>query len=78
MRPWSSMRRGENIYKLQNADKATFNSPTEIKAAPAQISKSLEEREFVVDSGASMHMLSKRDLNSGELETLRRPRNPRR
>ena len=30
-----------------------------------------EEREFVVDSGASMHMVSKRDLNSAELETVR-------
>ena len=28
-----------------------------------------EEREFVVDSGASMHMVSKKDLNKAELET---------
>ena len=34
-----------------------------------------EEHEFVVDSGASVHMLSKTDLSSGELETLRRSRN---
>ena len=33
--------------------------------------KEPEEREFVVDSGASMHMVSKRDLNSAELETMR-------
>ena len=31
---------------------------------------------FVVDSGASMHMLSKKDLSSDELDTLRRFRNP--
>ena len=33
--------------------------------------KDPEEREFVVDSGASMHMVSKKDLNSAELETMR-------
>ena len=30
-----------------------------------------EEREFVVGSGASMHMVSRKDLNSAELETVR-------
>ena len=35
----------------------------------AASTKELEEREFVVDSGASMPMVSKRDLNSAELET---------
>ena len=33
-------------------------------------------REFVVDSGASMHMVSKRDLNSAKLETMRTSRSP--
>ena len=32
-------------------------------------------REFVVDSRALMHMLSKKDLSSGERKTLRRSRN---
>ena len=36
---------------------------------PVASTKEPEEREFVVDSGASMHMVSKRDLNSAELET---------
>ena len=36
----------------------------------------LEEGEFVVDSGASMHMVSKRDFNSAELETMRISKNP--
>ena len=31
--------------------------------------------QFVIDSGASMHMLSKKDLSSGELETLKRSGN---
>ena len=35
-----------------------------------------KEREFVVDSGASMHMVSKKDLNEAELETVRISKNP--
>ena len=42
----------------------------------APTSKSPEEREFVVDSGASMCMLSKKVLISEELETLQRSRTP--
>ena len=29
-----------------------------------------EEREIVVDSGASMHMISKKDLSDAEMDTL--------
>ena len=35
-----------------------------------------EEREFVVDSGASSHMVSRKDLNSAELETVRISKSP--
>ena len=35
-----------------------------------------EEPEFVVDSGASLHMLSEKVLISEELETLRKSRTP--
>ena len=35
-----------------------------------------EDRMFVVDSGASMQMLSKRDLSSDIKDTLRRSRTP--
>ena len=35
-----------------------------------------EEREFVVYSGRSMHMVSKKDLNEAELETVRISKNP--
>ena len=35
-----------------------------------------EEREFVVDSGASMYMVSKKDLNKAELETAKVSRSP--
>ena len=50
-------------FKLKAEHKATFYSPVKIKA-PVLVSKSTEERMFVVDSGASMHMLSKKDLSS--------------
>ena len=59
----------------KNEDKETFYSPTEAWVMPAPSSTNPEEREFVIDSGASMHMLSNKDLSSGELETLRRSRN---
>ena len=49
--------------------------PMDARATTAPTSKkSPEEREFVVDSGASMHMLSKKVLRSDEMETLRRSR----
>ena len=34
------------------------------------------EREFVVDSGANMHMVSRKDLNSAELESVRVSESP--
>ena len=76
MRPRRSMEFGANIYKLNNADKTTFYTSVEARAMPAQTSTSAEEQEFVVDSGASMHMMSKKDLNLDELDTLRRSSNP--
>ena len=35
-----------------------------------------EERGFVVDSGASMHMISKKDLSDAEMDTLTKPCSP--
>ena len=63
------------IFKLKGEDKATFYSLVDIKA-PVQVSKNTEERMFLVDSGASKHMLSKKDLRSDEMDTLRRSRAP--
>ena len=45
-------------YKLKNADTTTVYSPIEARVMPLPISKSPQEREFVVDSGASMHVMS--------------------
>ena len=46
----------------------------ETKVLPTTSTKELEEREFGVHSGGSMHIVSKKDLNSAELETLRTSR----
>ena len=74
VRPQSSTELGEK-GQLQTKDKATFCSPTEARVTAHSL-KGPEERELVVDSGASMHMLSNKDLSSDELETLRKSRNP--
>ena len=55
--------------KLKEKHVIAFFSLSENRCLPTSTLKP-EEREFVVDSGASMHMISKRDLNSAELETL--------
>ena len=62
--------------------KATFyfriqaGKTKEMIAALAPTLKTTKEREFVVDSGASIHMLSKKDLRSDEMDTSRRSRIP--
>ena len=66
----------KNVYNLKNTDKATLFFPIEARAMPAPTSKLPEDREFFVDSGASMHMLSTMDLISADMDTLRRSRIP--
>ena len=66
----------QNIYKLKEKDEATFYSPAEEWVLSAASTKEPEEREFVVDSWASMHMVSEKDLDSAELETMRTSRRP--
>ena len=48
----------KNIYELKEDDKATFYAPVEEWVLPVASTKEPEEREFV-DSGASMHTVSK-------------------
>ena len=60
----------QNIYTLKENDKTTFYSPAEEWVLPAASTM------FVVDSGASMHMVRKSDLDSAELETMRTSRSP--
>ena len=66
----------ENKNKLKENDKAAFYSPAEEWVHPAASTKEPEERELKVDSGASMHMVNKRDINSAELETMRTSSSP--
>ena len=57
------------MLKLKEHERATFFSPSENRCLPASTLKP-EEREFVVDSGASMHMISKKDLSDAEMDIL--------
>ena len=61
----------KHIYKLKEKDKAAFYFLPEEWVLPAASTKEPEVREFVFDSGASMHMVSNKDLDSDELETMR-------
>ena len=56
------------ILKLKEKHKTTFFSSSENWCLPSPSTFKPEEREFVVDTGASMHMISKKYLNSAELE----------
>ena len=51
----------KSVQKFKKKNKATFFSSPENRCRPASTLKP-EEREFVVDSGASMHMISKKRL----------------
>ena len=65
----------KSVLKCKEHERATFFSPSENRCLPASTLK-LEEREFVVDSGASMHMISKKDLNDAEMDTLTKSCSP--
>ena len=71
----AALRLSKSIQKLKEKNKAAFFSPSENRCLPASNLKP-EEREFVVDSGASMHMISKKDLNSAEMDTLTKSCSP--
>ena len=73
--PRSSVEAGQSVLKLKEKNRAAFFSPSENRCLPASTLK-LEEREFVVDSGASMHMISKKDVNSAEMDTLTKSCSP--
>ena len=65
----------KNVLKLKEHQRETFFSPSDNRCLPASTLKP-EEREFVVDSGASMHMISKKDLSKAEMETLTKSCSP--
>ena len=64
-----------NVYKLKEHERATFFSSPEKRCRPASTLKP-EEREFVVESGASMHMISKKDLSNAEMDTFTKSCSP--
>ena len=71
------MEAGQELLKLKEHERATFFSSPENRCLPASTLKP-EEREFVVGSGASMHMISKKDLSNAEMDTLTKSCSPSR
>ena len=65
----------KNVFKLKEHQRATFFSSSENGCLPASTLKPVE-REFVVDSRASMHMISKKDLSDAEMDTLTKSCSP--
>ena len=65
----------KNVFKLKEHERATFFS-SPVNRCHLASSLKPEEREFVVDSGASMHMISKKDLSEAEMDTLTKSCSP--
>ena len=63
------------MFKLKEHERAAFFSSPENRGLPASTLKP-EEREFVVDSGASTHTISKKDLSKAEMDTLTKSCSP--
>ena len=61
----------KNVFKLKEHERAAFFWSPKIGGCQHQ-----REREFVVDSGASMHMISKKDLSEEEMDTLTKSCSP--
>ena len=70
------MEAGQKHRKTKEKHKTAFFSPSENWCLPAPSTLKPEEREFVVDSGASMHMISKKDLSDPEMDTLTKSCSP--
>ena len=65
----------KNVLTMKEHERATFFSPSENRCLLASNLKP-EERKFVVDSGASVHMISKKDLSKAEMDTLTKSCSP--
>ena len=70
----AAWRLAKNIKKKKH--KTAFFSPSQNWCLPAPSTLKPMEREFVVDSGASMHMISKKDLCDAEMGTLTKSCSP--
>ena len=73
--PRSSGEACQKCVKNKRSIKEQHSSLSENRCLPASTLK-LEEREFVVDSGASMLMISKKDLSDAEMDTLTKSCSP--
>ena len=71
----AAWKQAKNVLKLKEHERATFFSLSENWCLLAS-NLQHEDREFVVDSGASMHMISKNDLNYAEMDTLTKSCSP--
>ena len=65
----------KSVFNLKGARKSNILLTSENLCLPASNLKP-EEREFVVDSSASMHMISKKDLSDAEMDTLTKSCSP--
>ena len=65
----AAWRLAKNVLQLKEHGRAPFCSPSENRCLPASTLRP-EKREFVVDFGALMHMISKKDLSKAEMDTL--------
>ena len=65
----------KNVFKLKSNNNILLVSSPENRCLPGSTLKP-EEREFVVDSGASMHMISKKDLSNAKMDTLTKSCSP--
>ena len=72
----AAWRLAKNILKIKGENKTAFFSPSENWCLPGPSTLKPEEREFVVDSGAPMHLISKKDFSSAKLETVTTSRSP--
>ena len=65
----------KSVIKLEEQERATFFSLSENRCLLASTLQ-LEERELVVDSGAWMHTISKKDLSDAEMDSLTKSCSP--
>ena len=73
--PRSGVGAGQKCVKFKEQERASFFSLSENRCLLASTLKP-DEREFVVDSGASIHMISKKDLSDAEIDTLTKSCSP--
>ena len=74
--PRSGAEAGQKCVYIKGARKSNISSRLLKKRCLLASTLKPEEREFVVDSGASMHMISIKDLSDAELDTLTKSCSP--